>query len=248
MSNTEAQPIEESEGSQSDVSLDEEDEELIWRVFFSGERDVADSDDHESIDVELEDDSLVDSIDLHDVDLEDIGDPDLVAKYHDLIQMKVKKNISEEEKKRLLTTNLTNAQMDRFEAYRSMKLNRQLVKKVCNGVLGHSIPNPIAVVLSGISKSLLGEVITRAFEVQQRDSKARLTEDIAVKKKQKREVLKGGQNLGLQDKKLEFEGDEPKPLQPYHIREAWRLYKLENSGAFSGQWRCQGDADGKFFR
>lgn len=236
------------EEEDSDVSLDEEDEELIWRVFFSGERN---GDEEDEEDEQGEENSLDDGIDVYDVDLDDINDPELVAKYKSLIELKVDKNISEEEKKRLLTSNLTNSQMDRFEAYRGMKLNRPGVKKICNGVLGHSIPNQMAVVLSGISKLLLGEIITRAFEVQERDNKARLIEDISFKKKQKQKILKdveSGKEVEIDEKRLHFEGDIPQPLQPSHIREAWRLYKLESSSAFSSQWRKQGDSDGKFFR
>lgn len=251
MSNNDIEDHSDDYESDSDVSLDEEDEELIWRVFFSGERDMDDARDGEEDEDGEDDDSLDDGIDIYDVDLDDVNDPELVAKYNSLIQMKINKNIPEEEKKRLLTSNLTKSQMERFEAYRGMKVNRPGVKKICNGVLGHSIPNQIAVVLSGISKLLLGEVITRAFEVQERDNKARLTEDIAAKKKQKQEVLRGveiGKEAEIDDKRLHFEGDVPSPLQPSHIREAWRLYKLENSSAFNSQWRRQGDADGKLFR
>lgn len=39
------------------------------------------------------------------------------------------------------------------------------------------------------------------------------------------------------------------PLKPEHLREAWRLYKLESGTVPAAQWRRQGgDGDGKMFR
>jgi len=233
------------EDNYSDISLDEEDEELIWRVFFGGEKDAGDDD-------VLDDYSLgEDSIDVDDIDLDDIDDQELVDKYKQLRQMKIDKNMSDEDKKRLLTTNLSNDQMNRFEAYRGMKVNRPGVKKICNGVLGHSVPNNIAIILSGISKLLLGEIISRAMEIQERDAKGKLIIDADNKKLQKYTIMKSletGREVEVDDQKLQYDGDYVTPLQPYHIREAWRLYKLENSSSFTPQWRRQGEADGKMFR
>lgn len=222
----------------SDVSLEEEDEELIWRVFYSkmenGEY---------SSELEHEDDS--------DISLDGIDDPELVRKYLDLKANKVEKDLSIEEKKRLLISNFTEEQMQRFEAYRRMTINKPSVKKISNSVLGHSIAQNIALVLAGISKLYLGEIVTKAFEVQERENKGRLITDIANKKTQKRDILKRleeGSDIEVEDEPLKYDGDKLQPLQPHHIREAWRLYQLENSGAPLAQWRREGEADGKMFR
>ncbi|KAG7661013.1 TAF11 [[Candida] subhashii] len=253
----------------TDVSLDEEDEELIWRVFFSAldktnneenlDEEEEDSDDEENYDDnydndqnnqdEDEDDEDDDEEDL--TDLSEIDDEELVEKYRNLKKTMVDKNLTEEEKKRLLIANFTEDQMERFEAYRRMTVNKPGVKKICNGVLGHSIPHNIAVVIAGISKSFLGEVITKAFEIQERENKARLILDIDAKKKQKREIvhsLQRGQDIEVDERRLVYEGDRIAPLQPHHIREAWRIYKLENSSVFSNPNKRQGDADGWYFR
>lgn len=230
----------------SDVSLDEEDEELIWRVFYS------------SLEEKTRDSSLIDdggefseSDELDYLsDISDIDDPELVSKYKELKSQNIG-SLNEEEKKRLIIANFTDDQMERFESYRRMTVNKPGVKKVCNGVLGHSIPQNIAVVLAGLSKLFLGEIITRAFEIQEREDKAQLILDIDNKKKQKLDILKSlenGKEIEVDDRKLQYRGDNKKPLLPEHIREAWRLYKLENSGVFNAQWRSQGDADGKLFR
>lgn len=227
-----------SEDNYSDISLDEEDEELIWRVFYSP----------------LEERKTAEHPDRHDddmSDLSDIEDPELVAKYRKL-KSQENQPLTEDERRRLLVASFTEDQMERFEAYRRMTVNKPGVKKVCNSVLGHSIPQNIAVVMAGLSKLLLGDIITRAFEVQEREYKAQLILDIEAKKKKKREVIKklaaGDDLMEVPEKKLDYIGDRRMPLQPEHIREAWRLYRLENSGTFLSQWRTLGEGDGKMFR
>lgn len=220
----------------SDVSLDEDDEELVWRVFYSPleEKKLAEQDDNEEVS-----------------DLSDVDDPELVARYKEL-KSQQDAPISEDEKRRLLINSFSEDQMERFEAYRRMTVNKPGVKKICNSVLGHLIPQNIAVVMAGLSKLFLGEIITRAFEVQEREYKAQLILDIDAKKRRKREVLKslaaGEPVVDTPVQKLEYLGDGRMPLQPEHIREAWRLYRLENSGVFSSQWRTLGEGDGKMFR
>ena len=120
-------------------------------------------------------------------DLSDIDDPALVATYKALMSEKVNKNLGEEEQK-TIDINFTDDQMERFEAYRRMTVNKPGVKKICNGIVGHTIPQIIAVVMAGVSKLFLGEIISKAFEIQERNSKGRLLMDIETKKKQ-REII-----------------------------------------------------------
>lgn len=244
------------------VSLDEEDEELIWRVFFhelekyeQGPQGYEESSEEE-IEVANEgeyssgDDQSDSSLDEDDIDdLLDVDDAELVAKYNALKSQIVNRNLTEEEQKRLLIANFTDDQMERFEAFRRMTVNKPGVKKICNGIVGHTIPQIIAVVMAGISKLFLGDIITKAFEIQKRDQKGQLIMDIEAKKEQKRQIansLKRGKEIEVEEKELMYEGDEIHPLQPQHIREAWRLYKLENSGYPSGDKRKSGD-DGPFY-
>lgn len=234
----------------SDVSLDEEDEELIWRVFYGPleERSKVNYQNDSMGPSEYEDD-LEEDEEL--TDLSDIDDPELVSKYRDLKNPSLAFNLSEEERKRLLMSSFSNEQMERFEAYRRMTVNKPGVKKVCNSVLGHSIAQNISVVLAGLSKLLLSEIITRAFEIQERHNKAKLIQDINTKKRQKKTILRSLENgieVEVDDRRLEYQGDKQLPLQPEHIREAWRLYNLENSGSFDAQWHKQGEADGTLFR
>ncbi|CAI5756079.1 unnamed protein product [Candida verbasci] len=253
-----------SDYDDSDVSLDEDDEELIWRVFFSQVEkfrkhqvglidDDIDDDDEEieeffqdydnkihtsetfSEETEDEDEDEGDDDESKIDDFTDIDDPELILKYKNLIQEKVDKNLSDEEKKKLLIASFTDDQMERFEAFRRSTINKPGVKKIVNGIVGHSIPQAIAIVIAGITKSFLGEIITKAQAVQERDDKGKLIMDIQAKKKQKKLIkrsLENGEEIEVDDQFLRYEGDKFKPLQPNHIREAWRLYQLENSSAF----------------
>lgn len=249
------QALSDYDDNQSDVSLEEEDEELIWRVFYSSlearSRSASLEDFQDIDDSDNDQNNEMDESETEFSDLSDIDDPELVAKYQELKQAKIGKDFTEEQERRLLLSNYTEDQMEKYESFRRMTVNKPGVKKICNAVLGHSIPQNIAVVLAGLSKLLLGEIITRAFEVQEREYKAKLILDIENKKKQKRNILKSldeGREIEVDHYPLKYQGDEKLPLQPEHIREAWRLYKLESSGTFNAQWRRQGEADGKLFR
>lgn len=240
-----------SESIQSDVSLDEEDEALIWRVFYADRHEPGERPDapllplpagpalhppalpiqepQEPLD-ELSDPS----------DLSDIDDEALVARYREL-KNNPAPEMSDDDKNRLLVTSLTDAQMERFEAYRRMRVNKPGVKKIANAVLGHSIPQNIAVVLAGLSKLLLGDVITKAFEVQEQEYKTQLVLDIDAKKNRKRQTIRmlaAGENVpAIAERPLEYLGDRKMPLTADHVREAWRLYRMENSGTIPNYWR-----------
>ncbi|WLF78827.1 transcription initiation factor TFIID subunit 11 [Lodderomyces elongisporus] len=173
--------------SDTDISLDEEDEELIGRVFFShldqvGHLKVKDSDMDEVADE-------AESIPITAEDLQDIDDPELAEQYWRTKRSRTIEELSKEEQKRLLITNLTNDQMERFEFYRRSTINKGGIKRICNGVVGHSIPQVLATVLAGVSKSFVSEIISGAFEVQQREHKAKLLDDIQEKKRRKKNYI-----------------------------------------------------------
>ena len=254
--------LQDDESDDGYVSLDEEDEELIWRVFFhelekyeqrsQGYEESSDEEeelvnDNDYISDDDESDSSIDEDNIE--DLLDVDDAELVAKYKALKSETVNRNLTEEEQKRLLIANFTDDQMERFEAYSRLTVNKPGVMKICNGIVGHTIPQIIAVVMAGISKLFLGDIITKAFEIQKRDYKGQLIMDIEAKKTQKRQIansLERGEDIEVEEKELRYEGDEIHPLQPHHIREAWRLYRLENSGYPGGDKRNSGD-DGPFY-
>ncbi|CUM64570.1 uncharacterized protein PRCAT00002177001 [Priceomyces carsonii] len=240
--------LSEDEENLSDVKLDDDDEKLIHRVFYSflgqdaGVSQIDQTNDGRESSREDSDEFS---------DLSDVDDKELINKYKELKGLGPNTNLSEQEKQRLIISNLSDDQMERFEAYRRMTVNKPSLKKVCGGVLGHSLPQNLTVVLAGLSKLFLGEIITRAQEVKERDDKAKLKQDIFLKRKRNLEnmnKLADGEEIDQDDPKLVYRGDITSPLQAEHIREAWRLYRLENSSSFSSQWKAQGDSDGKMFR
>lgn len=47
---------------------------------------------------------------------------------------------------------------------------------------------------------------------------------------------------------VSFEKYQNSPILPEHIREAWRLYQIQNEDVISSHWRGQGEASGTMFR
>lgn len=127
----------------------------------------------------------------------------------------------EMQKMKLLLANFNDEQMSRYEAFRRANINRSAVKKLSNSVLNQSITANVAVTLSGMSKVFVGEIVEKAKEVQRRIEPPEYTAD-------GREIVR--------------------PLAPEHLREAWRLFKLESGTVPQSHWRRQGGADGLMFR
>lgn len=77
----------------------------------------------------------------------------------------------EQERLRELMKNFDESQMSRYEAFRRANVTRGSVKKLANAVLGQSIPAPVAVALSGLSKVFVGELAEMAKEVQHHENR-----------------------------------------------------------------------------
>ncbi|CCH40818.1 Transcription initiation factor TFIID subunit 11 [Wickerhamomyces ciferrii] len=177
--------------------------------------------------------------------------------------------LDEEERLRLLMDHLDRDQMSRYEYYRRTTVNRGGVKKIANTVLNQSVSNNVAIVLSGVSKVFMGEIIEKARNIKLRYDKANYINKLNEKrelynqlKKEYKETKRNGitvEEMEKVKKEIEIIKNELKkldlkkvnengPLQPEHIREAWRLYQLESGTNPSGQWRHQGERDGLMFR
>ncbi|CDR39407.1 CYFA0S03e02982g1_1 [Cyberlindnera fabianii] len=179
--------------------------------------------------------------------------------------------LDEEERLRLLMEHLDPVQMSRYEYFKRTGINRGSVKKLAYAVLNQSVSNNVAIIVSGVSKVFVGEIVEKARQVQERYNKA----DYLIKLKEKKELsvlLKKEQKLlkeaeqkqesvdttpiisrimTLKEeiKKMDLRNiNEHAPLQPEHIREAWRLYQIENHSVPGHQWRQQGERDGMMFR
>lgn len=176
--------------------------------------------------------------------------------------------LDEEERLRLLIDHLDPTQMSRYEFYRRTTVNKGGVKKLANTVLNQSVSGNVAIVLSGVSKVFVGEIIEKAKSVKLRYDKANLLiklqekreiyevmkDDIKKLKKEERFVEVAALKKDIEEIKVDLKRfdlknvNENGPLLPEHIREAWRLYQIESGSCPNGQWRHQGERDGLMFR
>jgi len=119
--------------------------------------------------------------------------------------IKTKEEI-ERERMNLLVSHFDEQQMARYAAFRRANIRRASVKRYASQLLSQPISNNVAVVLAGMSKVLIGDVIELARDLQEKD--------LARERSQ--------QNLPEPS-----DSEEPEPLLPIYIREAWRIYKKE---------------------
>lgn len=182
-----------------------------------------------------------------------------------LEQQEPEEELDKEERTRLLMDHLSPDQMSRYEFLKRSSLTRGHLRKLAYSVLNQSVSPNVAIILGGVGKLFIGEIVEKAREVKLRMDKAALL----IKLNEKRELLDElhkqnsllndeEENKDVQDKintikqelkkldlrKVQMDG----PLQPEHIREAWRLYQIENDSIPNSQWRHQGERDGLMFR
>ena len=58
-------------------------------------------------------------------------------------------------------------QADRYEAYRRVKLKKEVVRKIVNHILSQSVPPTVTLTINGYTKTFIGSIIERAREVQE---------------------------------------------------------------------------------
>ncbi|OBZ73381.1 Transcription initiation factor TFIID subunit 11 [Grifola frondosa] len=73
---------------------------------------------------------------------------------------------------KVLMDNFSNAQYDRFEAYRRHALPKQAVRKVIQQTLSQQVSQPVAQIVAGFGKVFVGEIIEKARAVQERRGEA----------------------------------------------------------------------------
>ncbi|KAH3685581.1 hypothetical protein WICPIJ_003443 [Wickerhamomyces pijperi] len=172
-----------------------------------------------------------------------------------------------DDKLRLLIENLDEDQMARYSTYRRATISRNTMKKIVNATVNQSVSLNVAIAISGISKIFVGEIIEKAIDIKKRYDKAKYLIKLN-EKKELNELLKvrledlelckdPSESMKIQEKINEINKELKKmnllnvnengPLLPDHIREAWRLYRLENNPP-SHQWALQGERDGLMFR
>jgi transcription initiation factor TFIID subunit 11 len=103
-------------------------------------------------------------------------------------------------------------QSDRYAAYKRLKLQLPVLKRIANQTLSQSIPPQVAISLAGLTKVFAGEIVEKARDVQDQWIRAE-------------RGLKPGDKL---------DDDSKGPLLPDHLREAVRLYKKDQEGGGVG--------------
>lgn len=112
---------------------------------------------------------------------------------------------AERERMKLLISYFDEQQMARYLAFRRANIRRAAVRKYASHLLNQPISNNVAMVLAGMSKVLIGDIIELAREVQDKKE-------------------------GRAERTKPLEGKEPEPLLPSSIREAWRICKQNGAG------------------
>jgi len=260
---TEIQKIEDEDLDLSDVPMDDHENEISDVNSSQGESDAE----------ELFSDMLEEEAEfIHRKIFESVLTGKRVTLEEEDIPEEPEEELDEEERLRLLMDHLDPEQMSRYEFYRRTTVNKGGVKKIANTVLNQSVSNNVAIVLSGVSKVFIGEIIEKARSVKLRYDKANYliklnekrelynmlvadlekTKKIEVTDPASVELTKVKQEIDViksEMKKMDLKKvNENGPLLPEHIREAWRLYQLESGTCPSGQWRHQGEKDGLMFR
>ena len=116
------------------------------------------------------------------------------------------KEETERERMQLLVSHFDEQQMARYAAFRRANIRRAAIRKFASGLLNQPISNSVAVVLAGMSKVLIGDVVELARDLQEKDKASRRDEG-------------GAPDAG--------NSAEPEPLLPAYVREAWRIYKRD---------------------
>lgn len=168
--------------------------------------------------------------------------------------------LDKEEQTRLLIENLSSEQFSRYEFLKRASVNRGQVKKLAYSVLNQSVSPNVAIILGGVGKLFVGEIVEKARDVKKRMDHAELLIKIGEKREMNRELKKlikedeannqpRIEHIKKELKRLDLRRVSTNgPLQPEHIREAWRLYQLESETVPNSQWRRQGERDGMMFR
>ncbi|KAI9655493.1 MAG: hypothetical protein M1829_000636 [Trizodia sp. TS-e1964] len=118
---------------------------------------------------------------------------------------------SEQDRKKLeiLMNAFNPEQSDRYEKYRRVKLRKEGVRKIANQTLSQSIPQSVVTAIGGFTKVFIGELVTKAREVQT-------------------QWLIAESSDGKLDEALRG------PLLPDHLREALRRTKKAGEGGSAG--------------
>ena len=100
--------------------------------------------------------------------------------------------------------NFSEEQLNRYEIFRRSAFPKSSVKKIVQTVCGKSVSASVVIAMSGIAKVFVGEIVEKALDVKQEWDR--------------------NEQLPATATATSTSG----PLQPKHLREAFRCYKNSN--------------------
>ncbi|KAG0646573.1 Transcription initiation factor TFIID subunit 11 [Hyphodiscus hymeniophilus] len=144
------------------------------------------------------------------------------------------------EHRAMLVRALDDDQMQRYEAWRSVKLPDATVRRIVNQTLSQSAPASVILAVKSVAKIFAGEMIEGARRVQEEWVGA----DDLLKETIKRNMQKlPTPPEDIRNEFMEESRDLPRgPLEPDHLREALRRYRARAEGGMVGQlglWQHQ---------
>jgi len=82
---------------------------------------------------------------------------------------KNKKQIEEEEREkiRVLVSNFTEEQLNRYEMYRRAAFPKSAIKRLMQSLVSASIPHNVVIAMSGVAKVFVGEIVEAALDAME---------------------------------------------------------------------------------
>ncbi|XP_050548615.1 transcription initiation factor TFIID subunit 11 isoform X2 [Daktulosphaira vitifoliae] len=97
------------------------------------------------------------------------NDYQLSEAYNKKKKDKTKKQIEaeEREKMRVLVSNFTEEQLDRYEMYRRSVFPKAAIKRIIQTITGNSVSQNVVIAMSGIAKVFIGEIVEEALDIME---------------------------------------------------------------------------------
>lgn len=155
--------------------------------------------------------------------------------------------VEEKERLRVLTSQMDQDQLERYEMFRASRVSDAVIKRVVNAAVSQSVPANVTAAVKSVAKVFIGDLIESARRIQ--------CEWITNTDEKQSEVPFPDWPYDEDEHYIDPEPGKDKmhpfvkrkepprgPLRPDHVREAWRRYKQSVEGGAVGTlglWHVQ---------